>query len=239
MQFLANNTITTVEQPQNAIINTQPIELGNYTYNNHVYASMEETKIFTTDKLLGIVAGDSDRVINYEISLTPNSDTLLVNTPTVTLYVLSNISSLTTECNTFTVTYTINNVSHNITVNKPTYIECIADMINQINTNEHTNMSYEQITLDNESNRDIVKIYTPVDIQLSLPSELMYSNGFIAYIKDLEETGTTLITLPINDIYTGQSLVNWCTLNDQNGVLAISVSTPCDISVLETTTIIR
>lgn len=243
MQFLVNNTITTISQPQNAFISTHPITLGNYTYNNNVYASMNETRSFTANKLLGIVAGDSDRIINYEITLTPNKDTLLVDTPKVNLYILSNISTLTRACSEFTVTYTTSaqHESHTITVNKPTYLECIADMINQINANEHINMSYEHITLTN--NRDVVKIYTPVNISLTLPSELMYSNGYIAYINDLEETGTIISTvvstIPINGIYSGQINVRWCTLNNQNGILAISTTTPCDINVTETMTIIN
>lgn len=243
MQFLVNNTITTISQPQNAFISTHPITLGNYTYNNNVYASMNETRSFTANKLLGIVAGDSDRIIDYEITLTPNKDTLLVDTPKVNLYILSNISTLTRACSEFTVTYTTSaqHESHTITVNKPTYLECIADMINQINANEHINMSYEHITLTN--NRDVVKIYTPVNISLTLPSELMYSNGYIAYINDLEETGTIISTvvstIPINGIYSGQINVRWCTLNNQNGILAISTTTPCDINVTETMTIIN
>lgn len=246
MQFLVNNSITTISQPQNAFISTHPITLGNYTYNNNVYASMNETRSFTANKLLGIVAGNSDRIINYEITLTPNKDTLLVDTPKVNLYILSNISTLTRACNEFTVTYTTSaqhalHESHTITINKPTYLECIADMINQINANEHINMSYEHITLTN--NRDVVKIYTPVNISLTLPSELMYSNGYIAYINDLEEIGTIISTvvstIPINGIYSGQINVRWCTLNNQNGILAISTTTPCDINVTETTTIIR
>lgn len=243
MQFLVNNTITTISQPQNAFISTHPITLGNYTYNNNVYASMNETRSFTANKLLGIVAGDSDRIINYEITLTPNKDTLLVDTPKVNLYILSNISTLTRTCSEFTVTYTTSaqHESHTITVNKPTYLECIADMINQINANEHINMSYEHITLTN--NRDVVKIYTPVNISLTLPSELMYSNGYIAYIGDIEETGTIISTvvstIPINGIYSGQTIVRWCTLNNQNGILAISTTTPCDINVIETMTIIN
>lgn len=241
MQFLVNNTITTINQPQNAFISTNPVTLGNYTYNNNVYASMNETRSFTANKLLGIVAGDSDRIIDYEITLTPNKDTLLVDTPKVELYILSNISTLTRTCSEFTVTYTTSaqHASHTITVNKPTYLECIADMINQINTNEHINMSYEHITLTN--NRDVVKIYTPVNISLTLPSELMYSNGYIAYIAyigDIEETGTIISTIPINGIYSGQTIVRWCTLNNQNGILAIS-TTPCDINVTETMTIIN
>lgn len=243
MQFLVNNSITTISQPQNAFISTHPITLGNYTYNNNVYASMNETRSFTANKLLGIVAGNSDRIINYEITLTPNKDTLLVDTPKVNLYILSNISTLTRACNEFTVTYTTSaqHESHTITVNKPTYLECIADMINQINANEHINMSYEHITLTN--NRDVVKIYTPVNISLTLPSELMYSNGYIAYIGDIEETGTIISTvvstIPINGIYSGQINVRWCTLNNQNGILAISTTTPCDINVTETMTIIN
>lgn len=236
MQFFVNNTITTINQPQNAFVSTHPITLGNYTYNNNVYASMNESRSFTTNKLLGIVAGNSDRVIDYEITLTPNNDTILVNTPHVELYILSNISTLTRTCSEFTVTYTIN-TPHIITVNKPTYLECIADMINQINTNEHINMSYERITLSD--NRDVVKIYTPVNISFTLPSELMYSNGYIAYISDLEETGTIISTIPINGIYTGQINVNWSTINNQNGILAISTTTPCNITVTETTSIIR
>lgn len=98
-------------------------------------------------------------------------------------------------------------------------------------------MSYEHITLTN--NRDVVKIYTPVNISLTLPSELMYSNGYIAYINDLEETGTIISTIPINGIYSGQTIVRWCTLNNQNGILAISTTTPCDINVTETMTIIK
>lgn len=243
MQFLVNNSITTISQPQNAFISTHPITLGNYTYNNNVYASMNETRSFTANKLLGIVAGNSDRIINYEITLTPNKDTLLVDTPKVNLYILSNISTLTRACSEFTVTYITSapHASHTITVNKPTYLECIADMINQINANEHINMSYEHITLTN--NRDVVKIYTPVNISLTLPSELMYSNGYIAYIGDIEEIGTIISTvvstIPINGIYSGQINVRWCTLNNQNGILAISTTTPCDINVTETTTIIR
>lgn len=242
MQFLVNNTITTINQPQNAFISTNPITLGNYTYNNNVYASMNETRSFTANKLLGIVAGDSDRIIDYEITLTPSKVSLLVNTPKVELYILSNISTLTRTCSEFTVTYTTSaphalHASHTITVNKPTYLECIADMINQINTNEHINMSYEHITLTN--NRDVVKIYTPVNISLTLPSELMYSNGYIAYIGDLEETGIIISTIPINGIYSGQTIVRWCTLNNQNGILAISTTTPCDINVTETMTIIN
>lgn len=249
MQFLVNNSITTISQPQNAFISTNPVTLGNYTYNNNVYASMNETRSFTANKLLGIVAGDSDRIIDYEITLTPNKDTLLVDTPKVELYILSNISTLTHACSEFTVTYTTSaqhalHASHTITVNKPTYLECIADMINQINANEHINMSYEHITLTN--NRDVVKIYTPVNISLTLPSELMYSNGYIAYIAyigDIEETGTIISTvvstIPINGIYSGQTIVRWCTLNNQNGILAISTTTPCDINVTETMTIIN
>lgn len=239
MQFLVNNSITTISQPQNAFISMHPITLGNYTYNNNVYALMNETRSFTANKLLGIVAGDSDRIIDYEITLTPNKDTLLVDTPKVELYILSNISTLTHACSEFTVTYTTSaqHASHTITVNKPTYLECIADMINQINTNEHINMSYEHITLTN--NRDVVKIYTPVNISLTLPSELMYSNGYIAYIGDIEETGTIISTIPINGIYSGQTIVRWCTLNNQNGILAISTTTPCDINITETMTIIN
>ena len=242
MQFLVNNTITTINQPQNAFISTNPVTLGNYTYNNNVYASMNETRSFTANKLLGIVAGDSDRIIDYEITLTPNKDTLLIDTPKVELYILSNISTLTRTCSEFTVTYATSaqhalHASHTITVNKPTYSECIADMINQINANEHINMSYEHITFTN--NRDVVKIYTPINISLTLPSELMYSNGYIAYIGDLEETGTIISTIPINGIYTGQTIVRWCTLNNQNGILAISTTTPCDINVTETMTIIN
>lgn len=98
-------------------------------------------------------------------------------------------------------------------------------------------MSYEHITLND--NRDVVKIYTPVNISLTLPFELMYSNGYIAYIGDLGETGAIISTIPINGIYSGQTIVRWCTLNNQNGILAISTTIPCDINVTETMTVIK
>ena len=230
MQFNINNDIVAVEQPANAFVKIQPLELGNYTFNNHVYASMEETTTFTTDHILGLVAGNSDRIIRYEITFTPNSNTTLVDTPTMSLSIVQT-SSVEHQCNGFTATYTIDNTQHTFTSDKPTYLECIAEMISTIKDRHNINISYEQVD-------KYIKVYSPVDIQLTLPSELIYSNGYIACI-DTTQTGDVVSTIPINNIYSGQAIVTWSTLNNRNGILVVSTTTPCDISVVQTCTIIQ
>lgn len=34
MQYIKNNQLTTIEQPRNAIVKVEPVELGEYTFNN-------------------------------------------------------------------------------------------------------------------------------------------------------------------------------------------------------------
>ena len=104
-------------------------------------------------------------------------------------------------------------------------------MISTIKDRHNINISYEQVN-------KYIKVYSPVDIQLTLPSELIYSNGYIAYI-DTTQTGDVVSTIPINNIYSGQAIVTWSTLNNRNGILVVSTTTPCDISVVQTCTIIQ
>lgn len=238
MQFIVNNQVVTVEQPDNAFVGLNPVKLGNYTFNDHVYGEMTSTRIYSTDRNLGLIAGESNRIITYEIMLTPNNNTTLQDTPKANLIVLSNLSTMSRPCKSFSCRYTVNDSAEKtVNTTKTTYITAVNDIIEQINKAENTFISTALVNLVND--RSILRVDTPVKLSLQFTDPLEYSNGYIYYTSDLGTTGSTIVTTPINAIYSGQSIVSWCTLNDQNGVLAITTTTPCDISVQEVSSIIK
>ena len=98
MQYIKNNQLTTIEQPRNAIVKVEPVELGEYTFNNSAYSAIDETTVTKIDNinntLIGNLVGESDKIINFEITVTIDDSSYLEHNTTSIVLTKRVISSL-------------------------------------------------------------------------------------------------------------------------------------------------
>lgn len=162
-----------LEQPRNAIVKVEPIELGEYTFNNSVYSAIDETtvtKIYNINNtLIGNLVGESDNIMNFEITVTIDDSTYLEHNLTSVVLTKRYISSLDSNPDNalFSCEYSYNGSTDNITVNATgsTYSQCCESIIDTINQKfQDTKLKYNVVANNGST---MLKVVVPSDITLT------------------------------------------------------------------------
>lgn len=257
LEYIKNNQLTPIEQPYNSIVKVEPVVLGNYTFNNSAYPSIDETSVInneafkSNDTLIGNLVGESDKIVNFEITVAIDSPEYISNSMDTTIVLSKRYASLSLDMNpiypTFVCYYEINGGNANIvTVDTTglTYLECCMSIIDAINDQyfHNTILRYKDVILENGS--VILKIIVPIGINLKLDFDdkmLSYENGYI--YNNNPKGYKDVMTVPL-DVNNTNNVINYSTLND-GSFLYINLTnyvqsdkTKYSTTIVQTTTVI-
>lgn len=253
LQYIKNNQLTPIEQPYNSIVKVEPVVLGNYTFNNSAYPSIDETTtvidndIFKDNTLIGNLVGENDKIENFEITVAINNPQFISNNPNTNIILSKRVMDLSLTYSPFNspliCTYDFNGAYVNevsVDTTGLTYLECCMNIIDAINERYYDNtvLKYKAITMNNGA--IILKIVSIGGDELSLRFNdpyLSYENGYI-YYDDGQGREYDVMTVPL-DVNNTNNVINYSTLNDGT-LLYIRLSNPSEgiCNVVQTTTVI-
>lgn len=245
MQYIKNNQLTTIEQPRNAIVKVEPVELGEYTFNNSAYSAIDETTVTKIDNinntLIGNLVGESDKIVNFEITVTIDDSSYLEHNTTSIVLTKRVISSLDSnpEIASLSCEYSYNGSTDTIVVNTTgsTYLQCCESIIDTINQKiQDTKLKYNVITNNGST---MLKVIVPTGITLTFnfdDPKLSYENGYI--YNNTESTTQDIMTVPI-DVNNINNVINYNTFNDGSLLFITLTNFSTGVcNVIKTTTMI-
>lgn len=255
LQYIKNNQLATIEQPYNAIVKVEPVGLGEYTFNNSAYASINETTVTKIhDDIIGEtfianLVGESDKIMNFEITLAIDSSEFISNSMDTSIVLTKRyISSLSDNPinSTLTCDYNFNGDTNSVTVDTDgsTYLECCISIIDAINEQLQTVSIKYNIVVINGSG--MLKIIIPSNTTLTLyfdDENISYDNGYIYNNNNLESQVQDVMSVLL-DVNNTNNVINYSTLND-GSLLYISLTnyfqsdnTKYYTTIVQTTTVI-
>lgn len=252
LQYIKNNQLTPIEQPYNSIVKVEPVVLGNYTFNNSAYPSIDDTTtvidndIFKDNTLIGNLVGENDKIENFEITVAIKSPQFISNNPNTNIILSKRVMDLSLTYSPFDSPLTCTCVINEAYVNEVsvdttglTYLECCMNIIDAINEQifHKTILKYKAITMD--TGAIILKIVSIGGDELTLhfnDPRLSYENGYIYYNEQNSEYDVMTVPLDVNNT---NNVINYSTLNDGT-LLYIRLSNPSEgvCNVVQTTTVI-
>lgn len=255
LQYIKDNQLTTIDQPHNAIVKVEPVELGEYTFNNSAYSSINETTVTKIDNLtfdddpIAILVGESDKITNFEITVTFDSyEYTKRNDSNISLekqWITTSLDLDTPDISTITCTYTYNGLTNTVSVETAgsTYLQCCEYIIDAINANFGVELLKYTPVKTLETGAVILKIIIPYGDNIVLDFDdknLSCKHNYIYSTKNTQLQ--TELTIPSNTINT-HNIINYSTLND-GALLYLKLSywyiTSGSVSatVVQTTTVI-